>query len=264
MTISNKPIPRILITNDDGSRAEGLRVLEQIAAELSDDVWVVAPEFDQSGVSHSLTLHTPLRIYSISDRYHCVNGTPADCVLLGVEHLMRDQKPSLILSGVNRGANVSDAVAYSGTVGAAMTGVLLGIPSIALSQYYRQAENIRWDTAAQLAPSVILQAYRCGWSSEVCLNINFPDIPADEVQGVTLSRPRPGSIAGVEIDKRPDRRDEPYYWIGFRYAPKEEAEPGSDVEALRRGYISVSPLRFESALQNDSSELSDALSDCLR
>lgn len=263
MSKSDKPIPRILITNDDGSRAEGLRVLEQIAAELSDDVWVVAPEFDQSGVSHSITLHTPLRVYSVSDRYHCVNGTPADCVLLAVEHLMRDQKPSLILSGVNRGANVSDAVAYSGTVGAAMTGVLLGIPSIALSQYFREANNIRWDTAAQLAPAVILQALRCGWSSEASLNINFPDIPADEVRGVKVSRPTPGSITGVEIDERLDRRDMPYYWIGFRYAPKEAALPGSDVEALRQGYISVSPLRFESAMQRDLEVLGDALSNCL-
>ena len=263
MTRIDKPIPRILITNDDGSRAEGLKVLEQIAAELSDDVWVVVPEHDQSGVSHSISLHTPLRIYSVSDRYHCVNGTPADCVLLAAEHLMRDRKPSLILSGVNRGANVSDAVAYSGTVGAAMTGVLLGIPSIALSQYFEEPDNIRWDTAAQLAPTVILHALRCGWSSQVSININFPDIPPDQVRGVKVCRPVPGSIVGVEIDQREDQRGIPYFWLGFRYAPKEAAAPGSDVEALRQGYISVSPLRFESAIQEDWHELSEALRNCL-
>lgn len=264
MTSSSKPVPRILITNDDGARAEGLRVLEQIARELSDDVWVVAPEFDQSGVSHSISLHAPLRLYSSSDRHHSVRGTPADCVLLGVEHLLRDQRPTLILSGVNRGANLSDSVAYSGTVGAAMTGVLLGIPSIALSQAFRDRENVRWETAAQLAPALIRQALECGWSRDVCLSINFPDLPADEVLGVSLTRPARGSIVGVEIDERTDRRELPYYWIGFRYGSQTVTAPDSDVEALRRGYVSVSPLRFETDTRGNWGELTEALSNCLR
>lgn len=264
MSSGKKPVQRILVTNDDGARGEGLRVLEQIAAQLSDDVWVVAPEFDQSGVSHSISLHTPLRVYSMSDRYHCVRGTPADCVLLGVEHLLRDLRPSLILSGVNRGANLSDAVAYSGTVGAAMTGVLLGIPSIALSQAFRDPNDVRWETAEQLAPSLILQALSCGWSSEVCLNINFPDMSADEVRGVALTRPARGSIAGVEIDVRTDRRDLPYYWIGFDYNSELLTAPDSDVEALRQGYVSVSPLRFETDTRGEWHELSEALNSCFR
>lgn len=262
---SDKPVPRILITNDDGSRAEGLRVLEQVAHELSDDVWVVAPEFDQSGVSHSISLHSPLRVYSSSDRYHCVRGTPADCVLLGVEHLLRDRRPTLILSGVNRGANLSDAVAYSGTVGAAMTGVLLGIPAIALSQSFRDPNHISWDTAAQLAPPLILKALRCGWPADVCLNINFPDVAADEVRGVAFTRPARGSITGVEIDERTDRRNFPYYWIGFRYSPQAVLQsPDSDIVAVRDGYVSISPLRFETDTRGQWEDMAEQLNACLR
>lgn len=257
--MSGKPIPRILITNDDGSRAEGLRVLEQIANELSDDVWAVVPEFDQSGTSHSISMHAPLRVYSASDRYHCVSGTPADCVLLGVQHLLRDQRPTLILSGVNRGANTSDAVAYSGTVGAAMTGVLLGIPSIALSQSFKDPTHIRWDTAAQLAPALIIQAVQQGWPSDVCLNFNFPDVPADKVSGVSLTQPVRGLVTGVEIDEHIDRRGLPYYWIGFSYDAGGAPPPGSDMEAVRQGRVSVSPLRFETDTSGDWSELAKSL-----
>lgn len=256
---SNKPIPRILVTNDDGSRAEGLRVLEQIASELSDDVWTVVPEFDQSGTSHSISMHAPLRVYSASDRYHCVTGTPADCVLLGVQHLLRDKRPTLILSGVNRGANISDAVAYSGTVGAAMTGVLLGIPSIALSQSFQDPAHLRWDTAAQLAPGLILKAMEQGWPADVCLNINFPDTPADDVRGVRLTHPVRGLVTGVEVDKHMDRRRLPYYWIGFSYDLESTATPGSDTEAMREGYVSVSPLRFETDTSGDWSDLAESM-----
>lgn len=257
---NSKPIPRILITNDDGSRAEGLRVLEQIANELSDDVWAVVPEFDQSGTSHSISMHAPLRVYSASDRYHCVTGTPADCVLLGVEHLLQDQRPTLILSGVNRGANISDAVAYSGTVGAAMTGVLLGIPSIALSQSFQDPAQIRWDTAARLAPTLILQAMEQGWPADVCLNFNFPDVPADQVKGVALAQPVRGLVTGVEIEEHFDRRGLPYYWIGFKYNADDAPPQGSDMEAMSKGYVSVSPLRFETDTSGDWSELAKSLS----
>lgn len=260
----DKPVARILITNDDGTRAEGLRVLEQIARELSDDVWVVAPEFDQSGVSHSISLHEPLRVYSESDRYHCVSGTPADCVMLGVEHLLGERKPTLILSGVNRGANLSDAVAYSGTVGAAMTGVLLGIPSIALSQVFRNGDSVRWDTAARLAPPLILELLRDGWPADICLNINFPDVSADEVEGVEITRPGRGSLGGVEIDARVDRRNIPYYWIGFRHSESAARSAGSDVDAIRRGLVSISPMRFERDTAGAWGERLDRLNACIR
>src|ERR1700733_6540605 len=127
---------RILLTNDDGIHAAGLKLLESIAAELSDDVTIVAPENDQSGVAHSLSLNDPLRLREISPRHFAVKGTPTDCVIMGVRLVMKDRPPDLILSGINRGLNVAEDVTYSGTIAGAMEGTLLGIPSIALSQGY--------------------------------------------------------------------------------------------------------------------------------
>src|SRR6478752_4276187 len=127
---------RILITNDDGIHSEGLEVCVEIGRVLSDDVWVVAPEFDQSGVAHSLSLNDPLRLREVGDRRYAVKGTPTDCVIMGIRHLMRDRRPDLVLSGVNRGQNVAEDVTYSGTVAGAIEGTILGVPSIALSQAY--------------------------------------------------------------------------------------------------------------------------------
>ena len=124
---------RILITNDDGIEAPGLDVLQKIASDLSKDVWVVAPETDQSGAAHSLTLHEPLRLRKLSERVFAVKGTPTDCVIMGVRYILQDELPTLILSGVNRGANLADDVTYSGTIAGAIEGTMLGIPSIALS-----------------------------------------------------------------------------------------------------------------------------------
>ena len=146
---------RILLTNDDGIHAPGLKILKEIADELCDDVWIIAPETNQSGVSHSLTLHDPLRVRYLSDRRIAVAGTPTDCVLIGVLELLKDHKPDLVLSGVNQGQNTSDDATYSGTIAGAMEGTLLGIPSIALSQARHGGGNggnggdeaMCWDTA---------------------------------------------------------------------------------------------------------------------
>src|SRR5262249_57392309 len=121
---------RILCTNDDGIHAPGLKVVEEIASALSDDVWVVAPELDQSGVSHSLSLNDPLRLREIGPRHYAVRGTPTDCVIMGVRHILHDGLPSLVLSGVNRGQNAAEDVTYSGTIAGAMEGTILGIASI--------------------------------------------------------------------------------------------------------------------------------------
>jgi len=262
--MAHKPVPRILITNDDGIHAEGLKVLEQIANELSDEVWVVAPEYDQSGTSHSVSLQEPLRLYSWADRRHSVRGTPSDCVLLAVEHLMKERRPNLILSGVNRGHNLSDAVAYSGTVGAAMTGLLLNVPAIALSQAFRMPERVRWDTAARLAPPLIRALLERGWPNDVCLNINFPDVDADDVAGVALTRPARGALAGVEVEARTDTREQPYFWIRFRRNPEPIDAADGDVAAVREGRISISPLRFERDAAPDCRELAIGLDDCLK
>lgn len=264
MTNSTKPLGRILITNDDGFRAEGLRVLEQVAMELSDDVWVVAPEQDQSGTSHSISLYHPLRVYSEDDRHHSVAGTPSDCVMLAVQHILRDRRPDLILSGINRGANIADSVPYSGTVGGAMTGLLMGIPSIALSQVFTDRTQLRWDTSARLAPSLIRELMERGWPEDVCLNINFPDLPVEEVQGVRITRQGRGSIRGVQVEERWDNRGLAYYWLGFSRAPDKVVGEDTDVAAIRGGYVSVNPLRFEKPLEGPWDVMAEQLTECIR
>lgn len=263
-TAGGRPLRRILITNDDGVRGAGLRVLETIAGTLADEVWVVAPERDQSGTSHSVSLHQPLRLYSQDARHHVVSGTPSDCVLLAVEHLMHGVRPDLILSGINRGANLGDTVAYSGTVGAAMSGLLLGIPSIALSQSFRDPDTVRWSTAARLGPPLLAELTRRGWPEDVCLNVNFPDLDPQQVNGVRFCRARRGGISGVTVDARVDSRRQPYFWLGFRHASHRVTAPDSDVDTLRRGFIAISPLHFEHSVDAHWARLAADLSDTLR
>ena len=151
---------RILVTNDDGIHSEGLDISAEIGRALSSDVWVVAPEFDQSGVSHSLSLNDPLRLRQIDERRFAVKGTPTDCVIMGARHILKDRPPNLVLSGVNRGRNAGEDVIYSGTVAGAVEGTILGIPSMALSQAYlsRSAQPPYWDTAIKFAPDIIRRA----------------------------------------------------------------------------------------------------------
>src|SRR5919199_1525964 len=167
----------ILVTNDDGVHAPGLKVLEAIARQLSDDVWVVAPETDQSGVAHSLSLNDPLRLREVSSRHYAVKGTPTDCVIMGVRHLMRERRPDLVLSGVNRGQNVAEDVSYSGTVAGAIEGTLLGVPSIALSQAYGPGgrDAVKWHCAEAHAARVIRTVLNVGVERGTLVNVNFPD-----------------------------------------------------------------------------------------
>src|SRR5437762_1380925 len=168
---------RILVTNDDGIHADGLDVCADIARVLSDDVWVVAPEFDQSGVSHSLSLNDPLRLRQVEERRFAVKGTPTDCVIMGAKHILKDRPPDLVLSGVNRGRNAGEDVIYSGTVAGAVEGTILGIPSFALSQAYdsRSAHPPFWETAIRFAPRIIRRVLDAGIPREVLIIINFPN-----------------------------------------------------------------------------------------
>src|SRR5271170_5986047 len=162
---------RILVTNDDGIHSEGLDVCAEIARALSDDVWVVAPEYDQSGVAHSLSLNDPLRLRQIGDRRYAVRGTPTDCVIMGVRHVLDGKQVDLVLSGVNRGRNVGEDVIYSGTVAGAMEGAVLNIPSFALSQAYksRSGQPIHWETARCFAPDIIRKTLGNGVSGEMLI-----------------------------------------------------------------------------------------------
>lgn len=244
---------RILVSNDDGVEAPGIKVLEEIARTLSDDVWVVAPESEQSAVAHSLTIRRPLRIKKLSERRYCVDGTPTDSVLLGVRQLLADKKPDLILSGINRGSNMGDDVSYSGTVAAAIEGALLGIPSIALSQHIIRDEPVKWDTARHWAPDIIRRLVASGWPENVLININFPDLPADQVTGVAVASQGKRKI-GDELVERIDPRGQPYYWIGGQRL-EDPGRAGTDLEAVYRGQVAVTPLGVDFTHQATLSKL---------
>ena len=236
---------RILVTNDDGIHAPGLKGLEEIAREISDLVWVVAPETEQSGASHSLSIAMPMRLREVSQGRYAVQGTPTDCVVMGLRHILKDQKVDLVLSGVNRGANIAGDVTYSGTIAAAMEGTLLGVPSIALSQAVRaKNKNAKWSTARTHAPELIRRLIKLGWPRDVLININFPDAPHDAIQGVNVTRQGHQDISALYIDEHVDPRGVPYFWIGER-GPYGDASEDSDLIALRNGYISVTPLHLD-------------------
>lgn len=234
---------RILISNDDGIHAPGLKALERGARALSGDVWVVAPETEQSGASHSLTLHRPLRIRRLSTRRLAVDGTPADCVLLAINHILKAHPPDLVLSGFNRGANLGEDVTYSGTVAAAMEATLLGFPAVALSQIAPSESRARWSTAAAHFPTLMRGLARAGWPRNVFINVNFPDLPADEVTGIRVTRQGRHKL-GDQLVERRDPRGRRYYWIG-PMRTEEATRPGTDLAAINAGAISVTPLYLD-------------------
>lgn len=236
---------RILITNDDGVNAHGLKVLEDIARTLSDDVWIVAPELEQSGASHGLTLSQPLRIRKIADQRFAVQGTPTDCVMLAVHDIMAEAKPTLVLSGVNRGANLAEDVTYSGTIAGAMEGVICGIPSIAFSQVVGRGDNPEhFAAAAHFGPQILRDLLTCGWDRGVLINVNFPGLPPGEVKGVEVTRQGFRDESELIIDRRVDARGFPYYWFGLRRAYGDPGV-GTDLQAVRDGFISVTPLHLD-------------------
>ncbi|TYC50347.1 5'/3'-nucleotidase SurE [Rhodobacterales bacterium] len=250
---------RILITNDDGIHSPGLSVLETIARKLSDDVWVVAPETDQSGVAHSLTLSDPLRLRQIDDRHFAIRGTPTDCVIMGVRKVLPDM-PDLVLSGINRGQNLAEDVTYSGTVAGAMEGAILGIRSIAVSQAYN------WDVGAEPdfsvakahAPDLFRDLIDFDLPPYTLLNVNFPGISPDAVKGVKVTVQGHHAQSGLSISERKDGRGYPYFWLGFQERGKSVLD-NSDLQAIADGYVSVSPLRIDLTAHDLVSHLREAL-----
>jgi 5'-nucleotidase len=237
---------RILVTNDDGIHSPGLEVLVRVARAVSEDVWVVAPETDQSGVSHSLSLNDPLRLRAINDRRFAVKGTPTDCVILGLRHIMKDASPDLILSGINRGQNVAEDVTYSGTIAAAMEGTLLGVRSIALSQAYSKSSRdaINWHCGEHHAPTLIRRLVAQEIAPGTLINVNFPDCEPDAVAGTAMTVQGRRDKDLLSIDARVDGRGNPYFWIGFGRGFTSPGH-GTDLEALSQNRISVTPLRLD-------------------
>jgi len=238
---------RILVTNDDGIRAEGLAVLEAIAGALSDDVWVCAPEAEQSGASRSLTLAEPLRVRRLEARRFAVLGTPTDCVMLAIQHLIDGERPGLVLSGVNRGLNAGEDVSMSGTVAGAIEGMALGVPAIALSQmmrYSRDDERAPFAVAEAFGPGLVARLVELGWPNDVILNINFPPGEASRVSEVEVTRQGFRNIRTRFAEQRTDLRGRDYYWLGYRNEPS-QPPPGTDLRAAYDGRISVTPLHID-------------------
>ncbi len=238
---------RILITNDDGIHAEGLNTCEKIARSLSNDVWIVAPEFDQSGVAHSLTLNDPLRLRQVGERRFAVRGTPTDCVIMAARYVLKDKAPDLVLSGVNRGRNVGEDVIYSGTIAGAVEGAMLGIASLALSQSYksRSGRPPYWETSLKFAPEIISRLLAEGIPRDVLININFPDCAAQEVRRVAVTAQGRRRQERLHIDERTDGRGNPYYWIAYSREDLGKPAEGTDLAALDDSCVTVTPLRLD-------------------
>jgi 5'-nucleotidase len=238
---------RILLTNDDGVNATGLRVLEAIARTFTDDIWIVAPSEEQSGAGHSLTLTVPVRLRKLGERRFCVTGTPTDAVMMGLAHIMKDEKPDLILSGVNRGANLGEDVTYSGTVSAAMEGALAGIPSIALSQSYEKegmGDTVPFAATEAWARRVLEPLLAAPFAPRTLVNVNFPALPPDAVKGIRVVRQGLRDYGRLRIVQRTDTRGFDYYWFGLRpvvHTPGHE----TDLEAIADGYVTVTPLHLD-------------------
>ena len=243
---------RILLTNDDGINAPGLAILETIARTLSDDIWVCAPAEEQSGAGHSLTLSRPIRVRAHGPQRWSVSGTPTDAVMMAIGKLM-PARPDLILSGVNRGANLGDDITYSGTVSAAIEGALAGIRSIALSQVYARegmGDTVPFAAAEAWGPRVLAPLLAMEQPPRTVININFPALPADQVAGIRVCRQGFHDYARGSIVEGTDPRGYRYFWFGLHGI---EHTPGhdSDLEAIGDGYVAVTPLHLD--LTHDAS-----------
>lgn len=247
---------RILLTNDDGIDAPGLHALREIASKLSDEVWVVAPEVNKSGAGHSLSLNEPLRMRQIGERAFAVRGTPTDCVIMGVRHVMAGKLPDLVLSGVNRGANLAEDVTYSGTIAGAFEGTQIGIRSIALSQAYglESREDPRWNCAIAHGPAVIRKLISFDWPPGVLMNVNFPDTEPDEAKGPTITRQGKRENDLLGIDARHDTWGNPYYWLAYARR-RSNTTPDTDLWAIYNGHISVTALSMNLTHEPTSNKL---------
>lgn len=240
---------RILVTNDDGIHAPGVLLLERLAQDLCRDegggeVWLIAPESEQSGKSHSLSLADPIRIRELEPRKIAVRGSPTDCVVLGNNHIMAEAKPTMILSGINRGANLADDLSYSGTCAAAMEGVLLGIPAIAMSQCFSNREDVPWRTAQAHAPALLRALLATDLPREVFVNVNFPPCEPEQVKGVRVTRQGRRKVNQANVTPRVDPRGFSYFWLNFKHDVG-DAPADTDLGAVAENYISVTPLHLD-------------------
>jgi 5'-nucleotidase len=231
----------ILVSNDDGIHAAGVRALEAALAPLG-EVWVVAPDRQQSAASHSLSLHRPLRVEEVAPRRLAVDGTPTDCVNLAVNGIL-PERPVLVVSGINHGANLGDDITYSGTVSAAMEGTLLGISALAVSQVIARDGPPDFEAAARFAARLARAVLGTGLPPDTLLNVNVPAGPAAEMRGYAVTRQGKRRYADAIVEKV-DPRGKKYYWIGGSELDF-VVEEGTDFAAVSSGYVSITPLHLD-------------------
>lgn len=248
---ANPMVRRILITNDDGVAAPGLKILADIAHRLAEEVWIVAPEHDRSGAGQSISLHDPLRVYQHGERHFAVSGTPADCVLYALAEWFGETPPDLVLSGINAGGNIGDSVQYSGTVGAVLSAEHLGIPGIALSQAFVNRNEIDWSPVTELGEAAIRALWPSAAEGKCCWNVNFPACSVGEVENMEYAAQSAGSIARPRLLSGQDSRGLSYWWLGFDRHTDHQVPDDSDVAVLRRRAVSASPLRGDRRLPGD-------------
>jgi len=232
--------PKILLSNDDGIRSEGLRALYEALSEFA-QVVVVAPDRERSAVGRALTLHRPLRCERIDENWYAVDGTPTSCVYLGIHAIMKGEKPTMVVGGINKGPNLGEDITYSGTVSVALEGALLGIPSVAFS--LAAFKDFQWESASRWAVKIVKKVLEKGIPEGCCLNVNIPNLPFARIKGVKVTRQ--GKKAYSEkVEERRDPWGRVYYWIGGE-EPNWKAEPGTDYWAVKNGYVSVTPIHLD-------------------
>jgi 5'-nucleotidase len=233
---------RVLLVNDDGIEADGIKLLENLVSPHSRETWVVAPAEEQSGASHSISMHLPIRYRQIDTYHHAVKGTPTDCALMGIYEVM-PEPPSLLISGINWGANLAEDLTYSGTASAAMEGALLGVPAIAMSQVHA-FDAVHWDTAERFAPEVIEGVLSAGIPRGTFINVNFPPVAPDKVRGIRVCRLGQRPAGSFKPTKRTDARRKDYWWIQIMRV-EHEAMRGTDLEAIENNEIAVTPIKLD-------------------
>lgn len=242
--MSTQAAKRVLIVNDDGIDGRGIKLLEAIARKFTDDVWVVAPDEERSGASHSISVSNPIRARKVDERHFAVRGSPTDCALLGIHTFLSDRRPDILLSGINDGPNLAEDVHYSGTCAAAKEGALLGIPAIAFSQVRTYGKPANWDASEAHLPALLQRLLGLQWSQGQFVNVNVPNLPPEQIAGVQVTKQGMRPAGGFVPVRREDERCVPYYWI--RISPQSGgAKDGTDLRAINDGFISVTPMQLD-------------------
>ena len=233
---------RILIANDDGVFAPGIKVLEKIVSQITDDYWIVAPKEEQSGVGHSISLRNPLRLTKVGERKYHVNGSPADCVIIALEKLLKDNPPDIVITGINNGENTGECVMLSGTIAAAREATRRGFRAIAVSLVTKEVSPVNWEVAEQYGERVIRKVMNCDWPKSSFINVNFPHISVEKVKGIKAV-PHGQRVHLDNIVECLDPYGQPYYWVGVLREEQHHGD-GTDLDVTQEGYISVTVLKI--------------------